>query len=109
MRKICLALAILVLSPSAFCGDSSGTVGSYLVYRYGKLFFNAGPATSRPACSPGNEWAVDLVGPDAAAGRAMLATIIAAHISGKTVYVHGKGVCDVWGDRETVDYVVVSQ
>ena len=108
MKRIFLALAILVLSPSAFCGQSSGPVGSYLVSRYAKLFFNAGAASSRPACSPNNEWAVDLSGPDAAAGRAILATIIAAHASGKTVHVIGKGVCDVWGDRETVEYVVVS-
>lgn len=107
MKKIVLAFSMAALSGPALCGTSSGPVGNYLVSSSGKLFFSAGTASNPPACSPGNEWAIDLVGPNAAAGRAMLAALLAAHAVGKTVSVIGKGVCDVWGDRETVDYIVV--
>lgn len=98
---------LLALAPSVFAGTSVGTVNSYLVSRYGKLFFKAGTTQSPPACSTGGDFAVDLVGPDGAAGKAILAVIMAAHAGGKTVHVYGKGNCDVWGDRETVEYVVV--
>lgn len=108
MKKILLAFIIVVVSAPAFCGESSGPISSYLVSRYGKLFFASGPGSNRPACSLSNDWAVDLAGPDAAAGRAMLGVILAAHAAGKTIAVVGKGVCDVSGGRETVEYIVVS-
>ena len=76
-------------------------------YALWKGFFHAGTATSRPACSANGDWAIDLVGSNAAAGKAMLAAIIAANAQGKSVHVVGTGACDVGGDRETVQYIVV--
>jgi len=101
MKKILLSLLMFSLSTPAFCGHSQGPVKSYLVTIHGKLFFQASAGSSRPACSTIDEWAIDLVGPNAAAGRAMLAVIMSAHASGKSVHVYGEGKCDVWGDRET--------
>jgi len=107
MKKLLVACMLVALSSPVFAGTSAGPVSSYLVSRYGKLFFKAGDTASRPACSYNGDWAVDLVGPDGAAGKAILAVIMAAHAAGKTVQVYGKNNCDVWGDRETVEYVVV--
>lgn len=46
-------------------------------------------------------------GGNAVGGKAMLALLIAAQAAGKQVSIIGKGNCDVWGDRESVSYVVV--
>ena len=107
LKKIFVFTLLAVASSVASAGASSGTISSYLVSRYGKLFFVAGPTDNSPSCSGAGHWAVDLVGPDAAAGKAILAAVIAAQMSGKRVFVQGKCVCDVWGDRETVDYISV--
>jgi hypothetical protein len=107
MKKSAFAAILLALAPSVYASTSVGTVSSYLVSRYGKLFFRAGVTQSPPLCSVAGEFAVDLVGPDGAAGKAILEVIMTAQAAGKTVHMYGKGTCDVWGDRETVEYVVI--
>lgn len=37
----------------------------------------------------------------------MLATLLEAQAANKNIVVSGRGVCDIWGDRESVDYIVV--
>lgn len=106
IKKFIVSFLILALSAPAYCGDSEGPVKRYLVIIQGKVFFSAGAATSRPACNTTDEWAIDLVGTNAAIGRAMLAVIMSAHASGKNVHVYGTGKCDVWGDRETATGVI---
>lgn len=73
----------------------------------GNVFFQAGVQISPPACSVANNWAIQVTGPNAAGGKAILATLIAAQAANKSVVVVGTGVCDIAGDRETVSYVVV--
>jgi hypothetical protein len=107
MKKTILLFSIFLITKNCFAvGTSVGVVSSYLVSIYGKLFFHAGDANSRATCSNG-DWAVDLIGPNAAAGKGILAAVISANAQGKTVHVYGTGLCDVWGDRETVEYIVV--
>lgn len=72
------AFFLYCLAVTANAGESEGVISSYLVSVYGKLFFHAGTASSRPACSNG-DWAIDLVGSNVAAGKAMLVTVIAAN------------------------------
>jgi hypothetical protein len=74
---------------------AGGTVSSYLVSCYGKLFFRAGVTQSPPSCSVAGDFAVDLVGPDGVASKAILAVIMTAQAAGKTVHVYVKGTCDV--------------
>ena len=107
MKKLAAAFFLYCLAISANAGESIGVISYYFVTLYGKVFFHAGTATARPACSVNGDWAIDLVGPNAAAGKAMLATVIAANAQGKSVHIVGTGACDVWGDRETVHYIVV--
>ena len=106
MRKFIAALCLLAATPFVHAGDSAGLVESHLAGVNGKLFFIAGPHNNAPACAV-HGWAVDLVGPNAAAGKAILAVMLAAKYAGKTVRVTGTGACDVWGDRETVLHIVV--
>ena len=107
MKKLLVALMLAALAPSVYAGNSAGKVNSFLVTRYGNLFFKAGVPQSAPACSVAGEYAVSLVGTDGPAGKAILAAIMAAHAGGENVYVIGNGKCDVAGDRETVEYVVI--
>lgn len=107
MEKILIATLLAMTASTASAGWSVGTVKSYLVMRYGKFFFTAGANQDTASCNLAGEWAVDINGSEAAAGKAIMAAIMAAHMSGKNVRVIGKGVCDAWGDRETVEYVVV--
>lgn len=107
MKKIFAALCATAAFPiCAMAGNSQGPVTEYIVNTQGKLFFVAGTQNSKPSCSTG-AWAVDLTGPNSTGGKAILAAIIAARASGRTVVVVGTGACDVWPDRETVSYVGV--
>ncbi len=41
-------------------------------------------------------------------GRSILATAIAARMSGSRVYIHGNGTCDLWAhDSESVDFISI--
>jgi hypothetical protein len=63
----------------------------------------------RPACGSATpawtQWVIDLRTPG---GRAAYATVLLAFSLGKTVAVEGTGTCDVWGDRESVNYLFIS-
>jgi hypothetical protein len=106
MKKLLTAVVTFITATSAYAGTSTGIVQNFHVMSAGKLFFYNGVIDGRPSCNNG-AWAVDLIGPNAAAGKAIYATILMAYSTGKTVFVQGKGTCDVWGDRETVEYVYV--
>lgn len=106
MRKFILSIVLLAAAQPAFCGTSYGQVQNYLVSRSGKLFFFTGTTEGGPACGGSGHWAVDLTGANAAGGKAILAAVISAYVTGKPVRVIGVGNCDVWGDRESVDYIV---
>lgn len=59
------------------------------------------------ACSPGawNRFAVDLATP---AGRATYATLLSYYLNtpAKLVNIHGNGDCTLWGDTETLNWLV---
>lgn len=59
---------------------------------------------SYAACANQQRYAVNLATP---AGQAMWASILTALKSHSQVSVVGKGVCDVWGDTESVQYLQV--
>jgi hypothetical protein len=67
----------------------------------GQIFVIASNTTSQPPCAVYG-FAFDLNGSAAVGGKAMLAQLMAAQASGRPVNIIGKGVCDVWGDRETI-------
>jgi hypothetical protein len=67
------------------------------------IFYLSGTRSGMPACATtGNRWTFNGA---SAAGQAALSSIMTAYASGKQVMVYGTGVCDVWADTETVNYI----
>jgi hypothetical protein len=111
MKKSCMVISLfsilISLQLSAVAnGSGNGTIVFVLSNFSGQVFFKTNGMQSQPSCAT-DGWAFDMNGSAASGGKAMLALLIAAQAAGKQVSVVGKGVCDVWGDRESVSYVVV--
>jgi hypothetical protein len=111
MKKSLLTLCLPLASCLVQAADSGGLVTQPLTTQWGYGMF--GVATSggftgtKPACATNpqsNYWVIEIKTPT---GRAMWASVLQAHALGKILSVHGKGNCDWWGDRESVDYVVI--
>ncbi|MBW8860281.1 MAG: hypothetical protein JF570_11310 [Caulobacter sp.] len=69
-------------------------------------FWQRGSRSAQPACStafPGR-WAFNAATP---AGQSLLALILSANATGKSITVAGNGVCDVAGDTESVSYAYI--
>lgn len=78
---------------------ASGTTSAFFVYL--SVVIGGTP----PACATQNtRFVVDLSTP---AGQATMAAILAAHLTGQTLDITGRGVCDVWGDTETIAWMNV--
>lgn len=101
-----VALAFVVHMPAHSGGTGSGTVSFILPTAYGQVFFRTTNAQSQPACAT-QGWAFDLTGTFSNGGKAMLSTLLTALAAGKQVNIIGKGNCDVWSDRESVDYIII--
>jgi hypothetical protein len=111
LLTLCLAITALVAPSVVQASTSNGLVTQPLVTQWGVAMFGvAGAATftgTKPACATvgvGNYWAIDIKTPT---GRTMWASVLQAHALGKVLNVNGKGNCDWWADRESVDYVVI--
>lgn len=102
-----LTLALLFSTNNAFASTSTGKVTVVLSMVSGAFFFHVVTAPDRPACSNG-DYALALTGNDGPGGKVTVALIMQAIALGKEITVQGKGVCDVWGDRETVLYVFMT-
>jgi opacity protein-like surface antigen len=112
MKNSLLALSLCLASCLAQAADSNGLVTQPLTTQWGYGMFGVGTAGgfsgTKPACATNpqsSHWAIEIKTPT---GRAMWASVLQAHALGKPVWVHGKGNCDWWGDRESVDYIVIS-
>jgi hypothetical protein len=113
LLTLCLAITALVAPSVALASTSNGLVSTPLVTQWGAGLFGVQAtgssfAGTKPACSTApasTQWAISLGTP---IGRAMWASVLQAHALGKVVYINGKGVCDAWADRETVDYVQIA-
>jgi hypothetical protein len=102
-----LGMCLVSTSLIASAGAGDGRISNYLVSSNGMFFFQTENMPDRIGCNTENAFAISMTGPNASAGKAIIATVIAAEAQGKTVRVIGKGSCDLWGDRETVDYITV--
>jgi hypothetical protein len=102
--KILLS-AVFLYAPFAHAGFGSGTVKIQHVGGFGAgklVFFYTSTTASTPACDTNKRWVLDLSGPAASEQYALL---LAAQSAGREVNVGGTGVCDIWGDTETVYWV----
>lgn len=92
------AAALSLFSFNAYAGGASGKLVAVNATRAALWAFNVGTNSGRPACATSNEFAIDN---NSAAGKAMIASILAAQAQGLIINVSGTGNCDVWGDRES--------
>lgn len=110
MKKLAYALALLTLSATfpAQASDHVGTVnaiggdtGNPFVFRLN------GTRTSRPACATDDNYVIPTGVPENA--RGLLSLILTALGAGKTVNLHGTGVCStLWPNREEVAWLWIS-
>jgi hypothetical protein len=112
MKKVGLALCAALLPMLAAASESEGLVVSPLATQYGAVMF--GVATSgtvtgtKPSCATGPQWTQWAFDAKTVAGRNMYATVLQAQALGKVLHVVGKGNCDAWGDRESVDFLFMT-
>lgn len=100
-------LTLLALAGSANAGSSSGPIDTLMALRANLIVFSAGNHQNKPACSTiANDWAFSLATPG---GKAMYALLLSAQAQGKVVNVYGEHACPDWGDRETPQYIYITQ
>lgn len=103
-----IAAVTAVLLAGAPAAASQATMGNITWLNpssAGTLIFNqTGTRTSRPACASLDRW---VIGVSSAAGQMMASALLTAWSLHKRITVVGNGLCDVWGDTETVSYFVV--
>jgi len=77
-----------------------GTTSAFFVYL--SVVIGGTP----PACATQNtRFVVDLSTP---AGQATMAAITAAQLAGRTIDITGRGLCEIWGDTETIAWLQVN-
>jgi hypothetical protein len=77
-------------------GNSLGQVGAFFVY------VNIAP-TGGPSCATfGLTSQRFVVNPNTAIGTSLIATILTAWSTGHNVQINGSGLCDIWGDTESI-------
>lgn len=105
---ITIASALASVSTAHASLAQTGTVYQITTTDTGVVYFwQRGTRNAQPACSasfPGR-WAFNATTP---AGQSMLALLMSANASGKSVVVAGKGACDVAGDTESVSYIYIA-
>jgi len=102
---VLLAGSLLTLCcASASAGTATGKVQSYLATNGPLFVVHVGDIANRAGCTTSHEWAIDAT---TAGGKAMIATILAAHAQGLSVTIYGAGNCNFWPDRETATGVKV--
>ena len=108
--KSIILLSLLSLAGAASASQNQTGNPTY-VYGMGTgavLFIQTGGSRdSVPSCATSNpdRWAFDTTN---VAGQTKLSILLTAKGLNKTVQVYGTGTCSVWGDTETVDYLVMN-
>ncbi len=114
----CMALALLFLASTECRAQTApygavdgatitGVIGEPLnggaFFVYVNLSWTDGPACSSAAGIPARRFAID---PNTAPGKATIAVVLTAWTTGHPIRIVGKGTCDIWGDTESVAYIL---
>jgi hypothetical protein len=118
--------ASLLMSPLATASWTQGKILRVLAIENDGWFVDMDPASqtggATPACAAGAGGGASafryVVKASSAGGKAMIASLLAAFHTDKTVYIVGRGefpgnfpgpgeICNVWNNTETVNYVSV--
>ena len=107
MKKSLLSLLVSVYALSAHAGGTATFVPAnpYFMGTGAVLMTTPGGAIAgAPACATQQGFAIDTT---TAAGKTQLAAVLTAYALGKQITVIGTGACNIWGDRETVNYLQI--
>lgn len=103
MRMSFVIIMFFICPLYSVAGSSNGIPGPPLLANNGNVFFNTSNHFSTPGCAGSNiDWVINT---NTASGKSMFAYLLYLSATNKSVVVIGKGVCDIWGDRESVDYM----
>lgn len=111
MKKILLVLISIGAFISAPAAEATtagyGYIGQIIAGYNGAILFNTDGARSGtlPSCQGaglGQRWAIDA---STTAGQAAVSVLLNAYNQHKRIYVDGRGVCTIWGDTETVNFI----
>lgn len=115
MKSVFVTLLTLGLFYSSFAqaGGGVGKVGLVYVNNSSKVFFDVGVHNNPPSCQSTNtaantplEFAIDL---NTTHGEGMYALLMLAKGLDKNVQVVGSNDCSVWPDRESVQYLLLTE
>lgn len=112
MKKILYSgfvVLALVSVPALASMAQFGNITAVYGARNGAVLFNTSGARSGPvpACQGpglGQRYALDA---STIAGQTYVSVLMTAYALKKRVYVQGTGTCTIWGDTETVDFIMV--
>jgi len=114
MKNGFLALAGAVAASMAAVGPVHASDAQYgrilnvMGMSNGAVLFNTdGARGPRPSCSGPGLDARYAINASTLAGQAQLSAFMTAFALKKRIFIHGAGVCSIWGDTETVDYFLI--
>jgi len=111
--QLSLSSAALILSAAlAFPVTASDANNGYITYIYGTsngavLFNTSGVRGAVPACQGASVPQRFAINASTVAGQAQASLLLTAYSLHKQIYIHGSGVCDIWGDTETVNFFMM--
>lgn len=99
-------LSCVFLSSSASAGSSGpSNISNLIVQPSGQMFFDLSAShTGRPSCATSDRWVINTSN---SGGQAAAAAVLTAFSMKKAIGVQGNTTCDVWGDTESVSYVII--
>jgi len=105
MNKLLLPILFLMLFPLvSYSGDTRGAIiANSLSTREGVLLISLSVPHEAPTCGARIPYRYAI----AATNKTAIAAALMAQTTGKTVDIFGLNNCDVWGDTESVLYLVV--
>lgn len=108
MSGLAFANMLAAPSPASASYASAGYVSSLVAMSNGAILFNSsGPRDGKPGCQGQGldaRWAID---GSSNAGQTLVSVLLNAYNLKKRIAIVGQDNCSVWGDTETVAYIVV--
>lgn len=111
---VALALVSILIAPKIAVANGfvdAATIQNIQIIDAGSgalfVLLDTAIAGTPPSCAnPSSGFKRFVVSPTTANGQVIVSGLLAVHGEGRKVQIGGKGVCDVWGDTETISYIL---
>lgn len=106
LKKILFAVLAMLASPLSEAGTQAGTVDYIRIRASDGLIYFAlvgAPKSNSPSCATAGYWMIR--DENSNAGKQQYALLLAAQLSGKTVFISGLNTCTRWADGEDVNEI----